>query len=149
MPASGSGEFSSSRARTRGRSSDRHGRGMRSPVTGPHLPVIHGRTEKFFTTVAQTAQYLRSLWSSELADVTFEVAANPASPLAPGEIPRWHVDSAKKRIVLFRVPIQRLSRLHVDDDLHRQMAIEECVFRAVAEYLGRRPEELGPDRFHP
>jgi hypothetical protein len=59
------------------------------------------------------------------------------------------VDSAAKRIVLYRVPIQRLSRLHVDDDLHRQMAIEECVFRAVAEYLGRRPEELGPDRFHP
>jgi len=29
------------------------------------------------------------------------------------------------------------------------MAIEECVFRAVAEYLGRRPEDLGPDSFHP
>ena len=149
MPASEPGEFSSSRVRTRGRGLDRHGRGMRSPVTGPHLPVIHGRTERFFTTVAQTAQYLRSLWSTELTDVSFEVAANPSAPLPPGEIPRWSVNVSQKRIVLFRVPIQRLSRLHVDDEIHRQMAIEECVFRAVAEFLGRRPEELGPERFHP
>lgn len=56
---------------------------------------------------------------------------------------------ANKRIVIFRVPIQRMSRLHVDDPIHRQMAIEECVFRAVAEYLGRPPEELGPEGFHP
>lgn len=117
-------------------------------MSGPHLPVVHGRTETFFTVVSQTAQYLRSLWPRELDGVTFEVVANPPRSDRRDEVPRWRSDTQAKKIVLYRVPIQRLSRLHVDDDMHRQMAIEECVFRAVAEFLGRRPEDIGPHYPH-
>ena len=145
MTVRDSGEFLAGRAPSRGRGTSRHGRGLRSPVSGPHLPVIHGRVETFFDIVAQTAQYLRSLWHEELADVTFEVLSAPPELPASGRAPRWAVDRAAQRIVLFRVPIQRMSRLHVDDAIHRQMAIEECVFRAVAEYLDKAPEDLGPD----
>lgn len=109
------------------------------------MPVIHGRIETFFDIVAQTAQYLRSLWHRELEDVVFEVQSSPRDVDLKGNVPRWKVDVSAKRIVIYRIPIQRMSRLHVDDAIHRQMAIEECVFRAVAEYLGRPPEELGPE----
>ena len=144
MAHGGAGEFLTGRSRFRGRGTSRHGRSLRSPVSGPHLPVIHGRIETFFDIVAQTAQYLRSLWQRELDDVTFEVRSSPGDVDVQGNVPRWSVDVASRRIVLYRVPIQRMSRLHVDDAIHRQMAIEECVFRAVAEYLGRPPEDLSP-----
>ena len=40
-----------------------------------------------------------------------------------------------------------LSRLHRYDDLHRRMMVESCVFRAVAELLGKDPWDLAPERF--
>jgi hypothetical protein len=40
-----------------------------------------------------------------------------------------------------------MSRLHRYDDLHRRMMVESCVFRAVAELLGKDPWDLAPDRF--
>ena len=50
-------------------------------------------------------------------------------------------------IVLYRLPIERLSHLHREDELHRRMMIEGAVFRAAAEYLDRDPWDLGPERF--
>lgn len=126
---------------------DRHGRGMRVAVTGPHLPDARSRLETFYVTVAHTAQYLRSLWPEELEGVHFDVANGPTKEVEGTVIPRWKVDSVRRRIVLYRLPIQRLSRLHKDDQLHRQMAIEGCVFSAVAELIGKEPWELGSQRF--
>ena len=126
---------------------DRHGRGMRVAVTGPFLADARSRVETFYVTVAHTAQYLRSLWPAELEGVHFDVANSPLKQVDGEVIPRWHVDSARRRIVLYRLPIQRLSRLHKDDQLHRQMAIEGCVFSAVAELIGKEPWELGSQRF--
>ena len=131
----------------RGAWRDRHGRGMRAAVTGPHLPDARSRVETFYVTVAHTAHYLRSLWPKELEGVHFDVASGPTKGLDADAVPRWSVDRARRRIVLFRLPIQRLSRLHRDDELHRQMAIEGCVFAAVAELIGKEPWELGPERF--
>ena len=123
----------------------RHGRGMRSAVTGPLLPILYSRIENFYTVVAQTVQYLRSMWPNELADVHIEIASNPAHSSPSSEVNRWFVDAANQRITLYRIPIQRLGRLHRNDDLHRQMAIEAAVIHAVAEYLGKEPWELGPE----
>ncbi|MET3466786.1 hypothetical protein ABIC53_000267 [Microbacterium sp. 1262] len=91
------------------------------------------------------AEFLRSAWP-ELREVRFEVAGMPAASDGDG-IPRWQVFAAEKRIVLYRLPIERLNRLHRNDDLHRRMMVESCVFRAAAEYLDRDPWDLGPDRF--
>ncbi len=91
------------------------------------------------------AEFLRSAWP-ELREVRFEVAAMPAASDEDG-IPRWRVLTDDRRIILFRLPIERLSHLHRNDDLHRRMMIESCVFRAAAEYLDRDPWDLGPDRF--
>lgn len=137
----------SSRVSTRPGSRDRHGRGIRSAVTGPHLPRLHTRINVFDFTVGSAAGYLKDLWPEELSDVRFEVAALPPHPDKSGVVARWLVLEQQRRIILFRLPIERLSRLHRDDELHRRMIIESCVFRAVAELLGKDPWELAPERF--
>lgn len=131
----------------RGRGRDRHGRGIRSSVTGPFLPPLQTRISQFDMTVASTIDYLRSVWPDELSDVTFEVAAGPYAVIPGVGVERWTVTAAERRIVFYRLPIQRLTRLHRNDDLHRRMVIESCVFRAIAELLGKDPWDLAPDRF--
>ncbi|WP_213814320.1 metallopeptidase family protein [Glaciihabitans sp. dw_435] len=128
-------------------SRDRHGRGIRAAVTGPHLPLLRSRADLFDMTVASTAEYLRDMWPDELARVSFEVAVLPAAITGTTGLDRWQVMSAEHRVILFRLPIERLSRLHRYDDLHKRMMIESCVFRAVAELLGKDPWDLAPDRF--
>ncbi|MFB8386211.1 metallopeptidase family protein [Microbacterium sp. NPDC055910] len=123
----------------------RHGRLGRSAVVRPPLPPLDTRVERFDLAVGTAAEFLRSAWP-ELREVSFEIADMPAASDADG-IPRWLVLSAKKRIIVFRLPIERLSHLHRDDELHRRMMIESAVFRAAAEYLDRDPWDLGPERF--
>lgn len=126
---------------------DRHGRGLRSAVTGPHLPLLQTRVDVFEMTVASTAEYLKDMWPDELAKVSFEVAGLPTGVDATGRVNRWRVIAPERRVILFRLPIERLARLHRHDELHRRMMIESCVFRAVAELLGKDPWDLAPERF--
>lgn len=123
----------------------RHGREGRSPVVRPPLPPLDSRVDRFDLAVGTAAEFLRSAWP-ELRDVSFEVADMPAATDEDG-IPRWSVLSNEKRIILYRLPLERLSHLHRDDELHRRMVIEGAVFRAAAEYLDRDPWDLGPERF--
>jgi hypothetical protein len=123
----------------------RHGRVGRSPVVRPPLPPIDTRFDRFDLAVGTAAEFLRSAWE-DLRDVRFEIADMPAATSESG-IPRWHIDRTAKTIVLFRIPIERLSHLHRDDDLHRRIVVEGSVFRAAAEYLDRDPWDLGPERF--
>ena len=134
----------SSRGRSRSGSRNRHGRTLRSPVTGPLLPILYSRVENFYTVVGQTLQYLRSLWPNELANLHMDVASSPPKSSQSLEVERWRVYPNENRITLYRIPIQRLGRLHKNDDLHRQMAIEAAVIHAVAQYMGKDPWELGP-----
>jgi hypothetical protein len=120
---------------------------MRSAVTGPHLPLLHTRADLFDLTVASTAEYLKDIWPDELAAVSFEVAGLPSGVAPAGGIDRWKVIVPERRVILYRLPIERLARLHRNDELHRRMLIESCVFRAVAELLGKDPWDLAPERF--
>ncbi len=126
---------------------DRHGRGLRSSLAGPYLPMLNGRIDTFEQTILSTAEYLRGVWPLELAGVRFEVASAPEQALHGDHIDRWHVDADQGRITFFRIPIQRMSKLHRDDELHRRMMVESCVFRAVGDLLGKDPWDLAPDRF--
>jgi hypothetical protein len=123
----------------------RHGRLDRSSVVRPPLPALETRVDKFDLAVSTAAEFLRSAWP-ELREVRFEVGSMPPATDDDG-IPRWTVLTDQKRIILYRLPIERLSHLHRNDDLHRRMMIESCVFRAAAEYLDRDPWDLGPERF--
>lgn len=123
----------------------RHGRDDRSPVVRPPLAPLETRAERFDLAVASAADFLRSAWP-ELRSVRIEVGDMPTAA-DDGGIPRWRVLTEQQRIILYRLPIERLSHLHRNDDAHRRMMIEGCVFRAAAEYLDRDPWDLGPDRF--
>lgn len=116
-------------------------------MAGPHLPPLHTRVDVFESAVASTAEYLRELWPDELADVSFEIAAMPSASADANGVERWRVLRRERRVILYRMTIERLARLHRDDDLHRRMLVESCVFRAVAELLGKDPWELAPERF--
>jgi hypothetical protein len=131
----------------RGHSANRHGRGLRNVVTGPYLPPLMTRILLFESTVASMAEYLTDLWPAELADVRFEVAGLPAAGVSRGGVDRWHVDARQRRIILYRVPIERLTHFHVRDEVHLVLVVESCVVRAVAELLGKDPWDLAPDRF--
>lgn len=131
--------------RTRARS--RHGHGARGSVTGPHLPPLRTRVEDFEAGVAASAEYLRDLWPDELSDVSFEIAGMPSEEGDGPEVRRWLVLPVERRIILYRLPIERLAKVHRVDDLHKRMLVESSVFRAVAELLGKDPWELAPDRF--
>lgn len=131
----------------RGRGRDRHGRGIRSSATGPYLPPLRTRIDLFDMTVASTVEYLRGVWPDELADVRFEVASGPGTVVPGVGVERWSVSSDQRRVVFYRLPIQRLTHLHRDDEMHQRMVIESCVFRGIAELLGKDPWDLAPDRF--
>lgn len=132
-------------------------------MAGPHLPFLETRIDRFDDIVASAAQYLRELWPDELEGVVFEVAGLPAGsspaaePLAAGRataprLDRWRVDVARRRILLYRLPIERLARPHEtrsvgDDPWQHRMLVEGYVFRAVGDFLGKDPWELAPDRY--
>ena len=131
----------------RGRGRDRHGRGIRSSATGPYLPPLRTRIDLFDMTIASTIEYLRGVWPEELGKSVFEVASGPPTVIAGIGVERWMVTPETNRVVFYRLPIQRLSRLHENDEMHQRMMIETCVFRGVAELLGKDPWDLAPDRF--
>lgn len=127
----------------------RHDRGPRSSIAGPVLPLLESRETRFEDIASDAAQYLLGLWPDDLRGVTFLWADMPprSAAAAVRQVPQWSVDRAARRITLFRLPIQRLIKLHIDDAWHRRIAIEGCVIRAAAEFIGREPWEVAPDRF--
>jgi hypothetical protein len=112
-------------------------------VVRPPLAPLDGRLDRFDLAVGTAVEFLRGTWP-ELQHVRFEIGAMPVSATGD-EVPRWHLDRDNRRIVLFRLPIERLLPPGHDDAAHRRMAIESAVFRAAAEYVGREPWDLGHD----
>ncbi|MFJ4222094.1 metallopeptidase family protein [Curtobacterium luteum] len=131
----------------RGRGRSRHGRGGRSSVTGPDLAPLVTRAETFDRIVGDTAHYLVQLWSDELAGVVFQVADMPTDQTLPERMPRWRVDRAGRRVTIFRIPVERVTRRPEKDDVDRRIVIETAVFRAVGELIDKDPWDLAPDRY--
>lgn len=127
----------------------RHGRELRSSVAGPVLPYLSSRETRFEDIAADAADYVQALWPDELGDVVFRWADMPPGALADrvDEVPEWSVDPQARTVTVFRLPLQRLPRVHMEDAWHRQIAIEGAVFRAAAELVGRDPWEVAPDRW--
>ncbi|MGL3149863.1 hypothetical protein ACSS7Z_05825 [Microbacterium sp. A82] len=128
----------------RGARHGRHGRLGRSEVLRPPLAPLNGRIDRFDSTIGAAVDFLRGTWP-ELQEVRFEIGGLPRNIDDDG-IPRWHLDRDERRIVLYRIPIERLLPPGHDDDLHRRIAIESAVFRAAAEYVGKEPWDFGPDQ---
>ncbi|MFZ7089056.1 hypothetical protein [Curtobacterium sp. RRHDQ10] len=133
--------------RARGRS--RHGRGGRSSVTGPDLAPMLTRAESFDRIVADAAHYLVDLWPDELDGIVFQVADMPSEPVSGPDatMPRHRLDRGRKTVTLFRIPVERLTRLVEKDDVDKRVIVEAAVFRAVGELIDKDPWDLAPDRY--
>lgn len=70
------------------------------------MAPLDGRIDRFDLTVGTAVEFLRGTWP-ELQDVRFEIGAIPGFD-ATDEVPRWYLDRENRRIVLFRLPIERL-----------------------------------------
>lgn len=103
----------------------------------------------FETVVAQTVEFLREAWPEELELLTWQVSDAPIGFTSRTEVPRFAVNREKFRITLFRIPIERLTHHRRTDKLDERFHIEQFVFQAVAELLGKDPGELIPNRFKP
>ncbi|MCC7127861.1 MAG: hypothetical protein IT192_03460, partial [Microbacteriaceae bacterium] len=62
-------------------------------------------------------------------------------------VSRWLTVPEQRKVIFYRLPIERLSRLHRNDEFHRRMLAEGMVFQAIAELLGKDPWDLAPERF--
>lgn len=111
------------------------------------MPLLRSRADVFEQTVSSTAEYLKEIWPEELAGVGFEIAGLPAQLGESPSVDRWRVLPEQRTVIVYRLPIERLSRLHRYDEFHKRMMVESCVFRAVAELLGKDPWDLAPERF--
>lgn len=109
--------------------------------------MLTGRIPRFEQTVAETMDYLRARAPEQLAHVRIEVAGMPPDVLHPeAGIERWRV-FRPSRIVLFRVPIDRLAKLHCPDPIHYRMHIERVMLEALGELFDQDPWDILPDRY--
>jgi predicted Zn-dependent protease with MMP-like domain len=124
---------------------DRHGRGLRGPLTPPRTPVARTRAERFDDLVRDEVRRLGRRWGRELARVEFAVEEVPAvEPWFDGPVPlgqtRPGEDGRPVRIVIFRRPVEaRAAGERETGRLVRDLLVEE-----IADLLGLSPESVDP-----
>lgn len=136
----------SSQKSTRGSNRDRHGRGIRQPLLSS-LFRSGRRSGGFEQIVAGTCDYLKNAWPEELADLKWQVIDTPAINSESQGVRRWGVKPESMTIVIYRIPIERLGHHRRTDALHERMHIEEFVFAAVGQLIGKDPWDLVPERY--
>jgi predicted Zn-dependent protease with MMP-like domain len=143
---------------------DRHGRGLRGRLVPPYapgvarnvrLPLWRSRSETFDELVLDAVAAVGQRWAAELEDVELVVEDVPSPALAGaeglvadgtsgGEVPLAQAlagsEGVRPRIVVFRRPIE----LRAEDRLDLRDLVREVVVDAVAELLGRDPDEVDP-----
>jgi hypothetical protein len=97
--------------------------------------------------VAGTCDYLRAAWPDELADLRWQVIDAPAITQESQAVRRWLTKPAEMKIVIYRLPIERLGHHRRTDAMHERMHIEEYVFAAVGALIGKDPWDLVPERY--
>ena len=126
-------------------SRSRHGREVRGSLSshlGTETPLGF-----FETVVSQTVDFLKLSWPSELENLRWRVSDSPMFPDGVVEVPRYSINAREFRITIYRIPIERLTHHIRTDRLDERFHIEQFVFQAVAELLGKDPGDMIPDRF--
>jgi hypothetical protein len=123
-------------------------RAQSSHLRGPLALARSRPSDEFSHIVAATVSYLKGQWPHELETLRVDVVSMPLGAVLD-RVPRWSVDKKQRSIRIYRLPIERLTRLHKKDRWHKRVVIESVVFSAVAEMLGTDPWQLAPERFHP
>ena len=118
---------------------DRHGRERFRAALISEKVARKTDMSDFEQIVSSTCDYLRGEWPTELRGLNWVVADAPELTPDATEVPRYAVDSATMTVTIYRVPIIRLTHNRRTDFLDERMHIEQFVFSAVAELLGREP----------
>lgn len=152
---SGNGEIPAAERVRRGRSRDRHDRGLRGPIATPGplspngVPLVHTRRKRRFDDVVLDAvERVEQRFSTELDGVEFAVeeVPDPASPPSGDGVPLGatitdDVGGQPARIVVFRRPIEL--RTVGRDEL--ASLVRDVIVEQVAELLNLPPEDVDAD----
>jgi hypothetical protein len=101
----------------------------------------------FETVVSQTVEFLKGAWPEELENLSYRIADSAPNMNPDGEVARYSVNRERFRITIYRVPIERLTHHRRTDRLDERFHIEQFVFQATAELIGKDPGDLIPDQF--
>lgn len=126
-------------------SRSRHGREIRGALTshlGTKPPLGF-----FETVVSQTVDFLKLSWPEELENLRWRVSDSPRVLDGAEEVPRYSTNTREFRITIYRIPIERFTHHRRTDRLDERFHIEQFVFQAVAELLGKDPGDMIPDRY--
>ncbi|GAA4376488.1 metallopeptidase family protein [Actinomadura sp. NPDC048032] len=124
---------------------DRHGRGLRGPLTPSQAPISRTRAERFADLVDDEVRRLGARWGRELARVEFAVEDVPGvDPLFDGPVPLGQTlpgdGDRPVRIVVYRRPVE--ARAAGDAELSQM--IRDLLVEEVADLLGLSPESVDP-----
>ena len=133
--------------RSRGSHRDRHERGLRRPILAGLFRVGDSRLASFGQIVSGTCDYLKAAWPNELDKLRWRIVDAPALAKNTDEVARWSVNKEAFEISIYRLPIERMGHSRRPDALDERMHIEQYVFTAVGELIGKDPWELIPDRY--
>jgi hypothetical protein len=124
---------------------ERHGRTARGSLLS-HLEA--GRSLSFFeTVVSQTVDFLRTAWPEELSKLDYRLKDAPDGSDPKSEVARYSVNQKTFRITIYRLPIERMTHHRRTDRMDERFHIEQFVFQAAAELIGKNPDDLIPDQF--
>lgn len=120
-------------------------------MRGAILAHLGGRSPLGFfeSVVAGAVEFLRDAWPEELEKLTWQVSDAPLAATVGDEVSRFSVNHELFRITIFRIPIERLTHHRRTDRMDERFHIEQYVFQATAELLGKDPGDLVPERFKP
>ncbi|OZG50020.1 metallopeptidase family protein [Bombiscardovia coagulans] len=124
-----------------------HGRGIRRPTFGTHLPRSRTRAGIFDAIVAAQMKRLEAAWPQLIRPVQFAVEDTPPSDPLPWDAEPYPLSRSfpasrniPARIVLYRLPIQHKTHSR----LELQIIIRDEIVQSLAELYGKHPEDIDP-----
>jgi hypothetical protein len=130
-------------------SKSRHGRAPRSDARGVAAVDTGGRNGFFMAVAKDVINYLCDVQADLMKGVRVEMGLLPLGELADGQPRLWSIDKTENRVVLYRVAIERMAKLHRNDEWHRRNHIESVTISAIAELLDIDPYDFAPNRYFP
>jgi len=134
-------------SRSRARSRDRHGRGLRGPLIPRGVPAWRSRADRFDDRVLDAVEQLEQRWPDELDGIEFAVEDVPPSDPAPwehGEVPLGRFFPAQgqlpPRVVVYRRPVET----RAPDGRDLGPLVHDVIVEQIAQLLGRTPEQIDP-----
>ncbi len=131
------------------RTRSRHGRSPRSDVRGIAAVGAGGRNVAFADIAKDVVNYLCDTQPRLMHDIQVEMTLLPSSERADGIPRRWTALRSERRVILYRLPIERGAKLHRNDEWHRRNNIETVVIEAIADVIDIDPYDLAPNRYFP